>query len=197
MNIYFVRHGKTEWNLEKRLQGQHGDSELLPESYEAIKHLAESLSDVHFDLVKSSPQKRAMTTAKLLTNQDPEADARLSEWNFGELEGQLIVDSVAKYPEEMQASREYLPHFDGSKFGAESVESVLNRFDDLADELKNSQAENILLVGHGASGTAGIRHLAGFPLAELRSAGGLANNTVSILRLEGEQFKLQKWNESL
>ncbi|MGL5342822.1 MAG: histidine phosphatase family protein, partial [Lactococcus garvieae] len=33
MKIYFVRHGKTQWNLEKRLQGQKGDSPLLPESY--------------------------------------------------------------------------------------------------------------------------------------------------------------------
>ena len=38
--FYFVRHGKTEWNLEGRYQGSHGDSPLLPESYEEIKQLA-------------------------------------------------------------------------------------------------------------------------------------------------------------
>jgi len=183
--------------MEKRLQGQHGDSELLPESYQAVKHLAEALKDVPFDLVRSSPQKRAMTTAGLLTKLPVEADARLSEWDFGELEGQLIKESVKKYPEQMQASREDLVHFDGSAFGAESVESVMNRFDDLAEELKASGAENILLVGHGASGTAGIRHLAGFPISELRSAGGLDNNTVTVLELEGDNFKLRQWNESL
>ena len=31
--LYFVRHGKTEWNLEGRYQGAHGDSPLLAQSY--------------------------------------------------------------------------------------------------------------------------------------------------------------------
>ncbi|WP_136256080.1 histidine phosphatase family protein, partial [Onishia niordana] len=50
MKIYFVRHGKTQWNLEKRLQGQKGDSPLLPESYEAIARVNERLGQiVQFD----------------------------------------------------------------------------------------------------------------------------------------------------
>lgn len=32
MQIYFVRHGKTEWNLASRFQGGHGDSPLLSQS---------------------------------------------------------------------------------------------------------------------------------------------------------------------
>ena len=38
MQIYFVRHGKTEWNLASRFQGGHGDSPLLPQSLEDIKN---------------------------------------------------------------------------------------------------------------------------------------------------------------
>lgn len=41
MQLYFVRHGKTKWNLEGRYQGGSGNSPLLPESYEDIKKLAE------------------------------------------------------------------------------------------------------------------------------------------------------------
>ena len=29
MKLYFVRHGKTQWNLEGRFQGANGDSPLL------------------------------------------------------------------------------------------------------------------------------------------------------------------------
>ena len=29
MKFYFVRHGKTQWNLEGRFQGANGDSPLL------------------------------------------------------------------------------------------------------------------------------------------------------------------------
>ena len=37
MQLYFTRHGKTEWNQARRFQGMLGDSPLLPESHEEIK----------------------------------------------------------------------------------------------------------------------------------------------------------------
>ena len=174
MRIYFVRHGKTEWNLARRLQGQKGDSPLLPESYEAIERVHKFLEPIDFDKVLSSPQKRALITADLLTNQSVSTDKRLSEWNFGDLEGWFISDAIAK-----------------------SVSSVLNRFDSLAQDLLNSKMDNVLLVGHGASGTAGMRHLAGFPIAELRSVGGLANNTVTVLESNAGHFDLKIWDKQL
>ncbi|MDT2741093.1 histidine phosphatase family protein [Lactococcus garvieae] len=198
MKIYFVRHGKTQWNLEKRLQGQKGDSPLLPESYEAIARVNERLGQiVQFDKVISSPQPRAVTTAKLLTTLPVKTDNRLSEWNFGQLEGQLVANALLKYPDEMFASRNELQNFDGRHFGAETVAHVLTRFDSLASDLKKQEAENILLVGHGASGTAGMRHLAGFPLQELRTAGGLANNSVTVLETKGQRFEMLHWNKVL
>ena len=197
MRIYFVRHGKTEWNLARRLQGQKGDSPLLPESYEAIERVHKFLEPIEFDKVLSSPQKRALITADLLTNQSVSTDKLLSEWNFGELEGWFISDAIAKYPKEMHDSRFELDQFDGSVFGAESVSSVLNRFDSLAQDLLNSKMDNVLLVGHGASGTAGMRHLAGFPIAELRSFGGLANNTVTVLESNAGHFDLKIWDKQL
>lgn len=197
MKIYFVRHGKTQWNLARRLQGQKGDSALLPESYQEIGKVRQFLSNVTFDKVLSSPQKRALTTAKLITDRPVSSDERLSEWNFGELEGWYIADAIKKYPKEMHESRFALDHFDGSVFGAESVRSVLMRFDSLAQELLSSEFENVLLIGHGASGTAGIRHLAGFDLTELRAAGGLANNTVTLLESSGKQFEIKFWDKKL
>ena len=51
MRLYFVRHGKTQWNLEGRLQGSKGDSPLLKESIEQVSELGHYLSDTHFDWV--------------------------------------------------------------------------------------------------------------------------------------------------
>ena len=62
MKLYFVRHGKTEWNLEGRLQGAKGDSPLLKESIEQVRELGHYLSDTHFDLVFSSDLPRAKKT---------------------------------------------------------------------------------------------------------------------------------------
>ena len=200
MKIYFVRHGKTEWNSQKRLQGQTGDSPLLPEAYPAIARVHDFLAPIAFDKVLSSPSKRAVKTCSLLTGLDVAAvstDERLAEWNFGDLEGMVISDAVALQPDQMYYSRNDLVHFDGSSFHAESVDAVMKRFDSLAEDCLASGCENILLVGHGASGTAGMRHLAGFPISELRSAGVLTNNSVTILQSQGDHFELLEWNKSL
>ena len=66
MKLYFVRHGKTEWNLEGRLQGAKGDSPLLEESIKQVRELGRYLSDTHFDLVFSSDLPRAKKTTELI-----------------------------------------------------------------------------------------------------------------------------------
>ena len=47
MKLYFVRHGRTVWNLEGRFQGAGGDSPLLPESIETLKELGQYLKIFH------------------------------------------------------------------------------------------------------------------------------------------------------
>ena len=63
MEIYFVRHGKTQWNLEQRFQGGQGDSKLLPESLADIEKLGRYLQGKHFKAVYASPLDRARMTA--------------------------------------------------------------------------------------------------------------------------------------
>ena len=110
MKLYFVRHGKTEWNLEGRLQGAKGDSPLLKESVEQVRELGHYLSDTHFDLVFSSDLPRAKKTTELIMeSQKPKAKVTytkaLREWQLGKLEGQKISLVQAIYPKEMDAFR--------------------------------------------------------------------------------------------
>ena len=91
MQLYFVRHGKTKWNLEGRYQGGSGNSPLLPESYEDIKKLAEYLKGTKFRAFYSSPLQRALTTAVMLRNDmgitvPVIIDDRLKEFNLGDQE---------------------------------------------------------------------------------------------------------------
>ncbi len=66
MRLYFVRHGKTQWNLEGRFQGARGDSPLLKESVENLRKLGRYLAGIHFDKVYTSDLKRARDSAFLL-----------------------------------------------------------------------------------------------------------------------------------
>ena len=202
MKLYFVRHGKTEWNLEGRFQGSNADSPLLPEALEDIAELGDYLSTVAFDKVYSSDQKRAYDTAQLLIDKNAkdipvETSQCLREWNLGILENKKISNMEAIYPKQMYAFRHNLAQFNATQFKAESVFQVTHRIADFVKDLKELQTENILIVGHGASMTAAIRHLLGFPAAQLRRAGGLSNSSVTILETEDfEQFNLITWNDT-
>ena len=90
--IYFIRHGKTQWNLQPRYQGAHGDSPLLKSSYQEIELLAESLNNTVFAHAYASPLKRARVTAMtLLDNLNHQVpftiDSRLREFDLGMMEG--------------------------------------------------------------------------------------------------------------
>lgn len=64
--IYVLRHGQTDWNREGRLQGRRG----LPLNDIGImqaEQLRDTLKDVKFDYVFSSPQVRAIQTAEIAT----------------------------------------------------------------------------------------------------------------------------------
>ena len=98
--IYFIRHGKTEWNLAARYQGAHGDSPLLEASHQDIRSLAASLAGVKFIHAYTSPLKRARQTAEELIAQLPTpvaltVDERLIEFDLGKMEG-MTFSAVEK-----------------------------------------------------------------------------------------------------
>lgn len=202
MKLYFVRHGKTEWNLEGRLQGSQGDSPLLKESIDQVRELGHYLSPIHFDLVYSSDLPRAKTTTQLIVealNPKPEIHytEALREWQLGKLEGQKISLIQSIYPKEMKAFRENLANFRAEDFQAESVYRTTHRVVQFIQSLKDTGARNVLIVGHGANLTASIRTLLGFEPGLLRKAGGLDNASVTILETQDFQhFTLDRWNDT-
>ena len=64
--IYVVRHGQTDWNLEGRFQGRI-DIPLNEKGKSQAKKTKEKLEGIKFDKVFSSPLKRALETAKIIT----------------------------------------------------------------------------------------------------------------------------------
>ena len=202
MKLYFVRHGRTEWNEEGRIQGANGDSPLLESSIQQLEALGRHLSQTHFDAAYSSDLPRAVHTAQILLkqNQHPtslQETPALREWRLGSLEGRKIVELKALYPEEMKAFRHNLAEFHYDIFGAESVEETTQRTGNFIKSLKDKSGEAILIVGHGANLTASIRSLLGYKTEELRKNGGLNNASVTILTTDDfEHFYLETWNDT-
>ena len=202
MKLYFVRHGRTLWNLEGRFQGASGDSPLLPESIDVLEQLGQYLKEVPFDTIYSSDLPRAVKSAEIIQSQlqtpcPLKSIPDLREWQLGKLEGSKIATLNAIYPQQIKAFRSNLAQFDTKMFEAESLYSTTKRTIQFIKSLKESKAERILIVGHGANLTASLRTLLGYKEAHLRKDGGLANASLTVLETDDfETFTLERWNDT-
>ena len=89
--LWVVRHGETEWSRD----GRHTsvtDLPLTDEGEEAAAALSPRLAEVEFDLVLTSPRRRARRTAELAGFADAEVDDDLVEWAYGDYEGATTAE---------------------------------------------------------------------------------------------------------
>lgn len=156
MNIFWVRHGKTEYNSKKKLQGW-SDSPLL-EDDESIDKASKKLEGIKFDYICSSDLKRAVVTKKrILSNLNIEdifddEFIELREIGFGTLEGMSIEEIERKYPEFWAKFRSCSKDYNlNNEFSAENFYDVEKRVKKVLDKLKNNLNEdsNVLIVSHG------------------------------------------------
>jgi len=205
--LLFIRHGKTEWNLEGRYQGSQGDSPLLPASYEEIHQLAAALHDVPLRHIYASPLKRARDTAMtirqdLATPQVPVTIlSRLREFNLGKMEGMKFTDVEAQYPAEFNAFRYHPDQYDPTAINGESFPQLIKRMTPVIKQIVAANPrrdDNVLIVSHGAALNALVNTLLGASLATLRDRGGLSNTSTTILetRDRGQSYKLLLWNDT-
>jgi len=146
MNLYVVRHGQTDWNVQGRIQGST-DIELNSKGIEQANQVAEKLKNINFASIYSSPLKRTLDTAKAINkyhNLDILTDVRLIERNFGNFEGtQNVLKDISDY-------LDYELNLNTND--VESIQKVLKRIHnflfDLYSRYKDSNS-NVLLVTHG------------------------------------------------
>ncbi len=178
MEIYLVRHGITDWNREKRLQGWKG-SVLSSEGLEQAAELAKRLSDLRVDAVFSSDLSRAVQTAEILLEKNSWRvplikDSRLREINHGQWEGQSVfaLDELKNLP----SVENFRPP------GGESFGDVARRALDFLDDLRGLEYENVVIVGHQVVNAVISLLVAGYP-PEHRVFGFLSAGMVASLGL--------------
>lgn len=198
--LYFVRHGRTEWNLQNRFQGREGDSPLLPEGIEGAKAVGQALKNVPFGQVYVSPQKRAHDTAlHILAAHELELSLSLEdglkEMGFGKMEGQKFTEAEALYSEQFHHLRHHPEKYDPTSFDGETYDMLIERTTNTVKEaLIQHPNEDLLFVAHGVTILAGIQALLGEDIANLRKRGGLSNTSISILAYDNGQFSLEQWD---
>jgi broad specificity phosphatase PhoE len=155
--IYFVRHGETVWNTERRLQGRkHSDLTERGREQAAANAvtLLEAVPDVKSLCFISSPQERARTSMEIIRARlDLPADRyivdeRLIELSFGAWEGMAAREIRSNEPDAWAA-------YEGSKWtevppGGESYAELIARVTSWLSDLRG----DAVVVAHGAVGRA-------------------------------------------
>jgi probable phosphoglycerate mutase len=152
--IYLVRHGQTEFNRERRIQG-HVDSPLTELGVRQAKAVGRLLRDLIREPVGwrivSSPLGRAHATADLISGRlgglPVELDDRLKEMSWGAYDGRLRAELEAEEPETFGRT--------GWAFDAatgETYEAVGERLAAWLGELPPEPERRIIAVAHGISG---------------------------------------------
>lgn len=189
MKLYITRHGTTEWNLERRLQGW-GDSPLTEDGKNRAIRLSNNLRDVDFDMIYSSPQKRALNTAKLIKgnkNTEIKTHDGLKELRYGVWEGMYLTDIEKKYPEDYfsyrNAPEEYVPK-DG-----ESIIDLFQRVKSFLDEISSKNHKNVLIVSHGITIKVLISIIKGLTWEEFSALEVYTGTSLSVCEFNNDKFE--------
>ncbi|MXX48089.1 MAG: histidine phosphatase family protein [Chloroflexi bacterium] len=195
---YLVRHGETEWNRTRRIQGQ-SDVPLNVHGQSQASLLGRRLRDTAFSAVYASDLSRAMTTARFAVGESSPEIApvpELREIAYGEWEGLTFAEVEARDPEGfaermLRQNDRYTPP--GGENVHQFVERV-RRFHDRARE-RHVSGERVLVVGHSGSILALLICLLDMPnefLLRFRmNPAGL-----SIVRTFDDAAVLELWNDT-
>lgn len=146
--ITLVRHGQTDWNLDRRIQGST-DVPLNETGRGHAREAAALLAGATHHTIYASPLARAHETARIIADEiglgEPELVPGLREREFGEAEGMFVTDYIERYGD-----------WHADVPGAETFDQVRDRaltaLDIIARDARRRSApvaESVIVVAHG------------------------------------------------
>jgi broad specificity phosphatase PhoE len=152
-SFYFIRHGETDWNVERRLQGS-SDIPLNAKGREQAHLAAQNTADLPIEIIVSSPLSRALETAEIInTNFNVEliVDDRLAEKHYGDFEGKFLAEREEWYKKTLQENPNVKIFGNGYPAikNAEPYDDFTYRIEEVLNNYLNKYADkNILFVAH-------------------------------------------------
>ncbi|MGN1262053.1 MAG: histidine phosphatase family protein [Candidatus Enteromonas sp.] len=143
MSLYYLRHGKTDWNAKNVMQGRI-DIPLNDEGREEARKAKETLDQIPLALVIVSPLLRTQETAAILLegrNVETRLDERILEQYFGDYEG--LSREEKAYAEQ---KKKHFCRYPGGEGFLDCVYRVYSLLHELEDSVGD---QNVLLVAHG------------------------------------------------
>jgi broad specificity phosphatase PhoE len=159
--LFLVRHGETEWNRQRRLQGRM-DSALTEDGRAHAKANGALLAREGVGHLLVSPLGRARETAELIQAEVAVSFAyedRLVERHCGAWEGLTIDEIETRFPDQWAARN--LDPFHHRPPGGENLPDMLERIAPLADRIRELPMRSLAIVSHGISGRVLLTHFLG------------------------------------
>lgn len=125
--VFLIRHGETDWNRERRYQGQL-DVPLNNNGILQARKMAEQMSQHQLEQIYSSDLGRAYQTAEILAAaaETPlQPDERLREIHQGDWQGLRLQEIQDRYPQQLQTFHDYPAG--PTPTGGESITAVQKR----------------------------------------------------------------------
>lgn len=195
--ILLIRHGETDWNAERRLQG-HIDIPLNAEGRRQAMALGQALRDEALDAIIASDLQRALHTAQAIAagrGIEVQVDAGLRERCYGAFEGLRHADIGARYPQDHAAwqAREFDARFPDGERRAETLREFTDRaIGAIMRLVAGTKARRMAIVTHGGVLECIYREVNGVAAAaprdfEIRNAG------INRMHWDGVALRMTQW----
>ena len=204
LELWLCRHGETDWNVARRIQGQL-DVPLNALGQAQAKKLAQALAKHDFDEVVSSPLDRAHQTALPLAQTlslPVTLDPAFAERHFGDLQGRSFDDMASIDPEAAAHWQARTPEF--CPPGGESLLMLRDRVQaglvGLAQRALSSGASRVICFTHGGVLDMVYRLAQGIDITLPREWGipnaGINQLQVSQSVFQGLNFQVMAWAQT-
>lgn len=159
MKFFYVRHGQTDWNLARKMQGGQTERPLNETGIQQAEETRKILVGKEFDIVIVSPMKRAIQTAEIILdnrNVPIITEERLRERKLGELEGNPVTEQCEEEIWDCKLNKSYK--------NGESVLEFEKRVLEFIEEAKEKYKDKtVLIVAHGGVAKVFKKYLYGVP----------------------------------
>ena len=194
--VLAIRHGETDWNVERRIQGQL-DVPLNTTGRWQVGRLALAVADEGLAAVYASDLLRAFETAQAVARGSGQAivtDVGLRERGFGAFEGLSYAEISQRWPEQSQRWRRRDPEFGAP--GGETLNQFYARSVSTAARLAALHpGQTIALVSHGGVMDCLYRAASRVALDAPRSW-QLGNASINRLLYTPQGFTLVGWSDA-
>lgn len=195
IELIAVRHGETDFNADRRMQG-HLDVPLSVTGRVQAQAAAARLADEPIDKIYSSDLQRALETARIIhEGREIElvTDLRLREFHMGTFQGMTLSEAREKHGDAWE--RFFIHDADFALPGGQSRNQKQVEIASFMEEVVRSQAGGrMLVVTHGGILIAMLRHVLGIPASHYFRV-SIENTGIQRFRYKNETWQLVSWGE--